>query len=125
MTLALLRAVMRRQRGVSYFELSAVVVVIAIVSGGAWAYSSRSSETERDDNAVRTASHIRQAVQSWRSENETGCPTLSQLKHEKFLDSDARTDDPWGQRFRLQCSKSDITVVSPGRDGRLDTADDI
>jgi general secretion pathway protein G len=112
---------------VTYFEASAVTIAASLLIAGGWFFASKTEDTSSMDDAVRTATHIRNAAQSFRAEHEqdAGCPSLSQLMHEKFLEDQARTDDPWGQRFRLECSKDEVTVMSPGRDGKLRTDDDI
>ncbi|MBI3204805.1 MAG: hypothetical protein HYZ29_24935 [Myxococcales bacterium] len=35
------------------------------------------------------------------------------------------SDDPWGGRYRVSCSSDGIVVVSPGRDQKPGTADDV
>ena len=77
------------------------------------------------DEAVEDAGRIKRAVEAWQQDNGEGCPTISQLIHEKRLDDSARTDDPWGERYRVRCSGSEITVFSPGEDGKVNTDDDI
>jgi hypothetical protein len=99
--------------------------LIAALAGGAGVYLHPGSETREVDTALKNAQKIREAVVDWRADNPSGCPTLSQLKQEKRLASQAVTDDPWGQRYRVECSGDAIRVVSPGRDGLADTSDDI
>jgi len=78
------------------------------------------------DEAEKYASRIRNAAEEWRKDNgNNGCPTLSQLVHEKRLSESARMDDPWGERYRLRCTDDEVTVVSPGEDRRQNTSDDI
>jgi general secretion pathway protein G len=77
------------------------------------------------DAAVKDASRILVAAQEWRRENGKGCPTLSQLVHEKQLDRAARMDDPWGERYRVRCTDEEVSVVSPGEDHQPNTSDDI
>jgi len=101
------------------------VAVIGLIAGGALAVMKPEGRAREVDSAVKTAQRIREAGLSWRTENSNGCPTLSQLKHERKLASDATTDDPWGQRYRVDCRDDDIVVISPGRDGKLGTDDDV
>jgi general secretion pathway protein G len=114
-----------RQRGVTVVELGAAVAALALVGGIAAAVISPRRAANETTAAIQTAERIRKAVVDWRSENGTGCPTLSQLEYDKVLSSDARTDDPWGQRFRVLCSGDTVTVRSAGRDGKAGTRDDI
>jgi hypothetical protein len=76
-------------------------------------------------DAVRDAARIREAAVEWRDANPRGCPTPTQLKHERKLAAEARTDDPWGSRYRVACTGGGIVVVSAGRDGKTGTADDV
>jgi type II secretory pathway pseudopilin PulG len=101
--------------------LVAVVLVGVVTSFVVRAY-------ERDDSqrlAEETAEHIRSAAEQWQQQHSTGCPTISQLMHDRALDPQARVDDPWGSRYRVVCSGRTLTVRSSGRDGQPGTADDI
>ena len=115
----------RVQRGVTWVELAIGVAVVGVLAGGAFAMMRPEGRAREVDSAVKTAQRIREAGLSWRNENSRGCPTLTQLKHEQKLSSDARTDDPWGQRYRVDCRDDDIVVSSPGRDGKHGTDDDV
>ena len=78
------------------------------------------------DTAQLSATRILEATQSWSEENEgQGCPSVSQLVEEEHLSKKARTDDPWGGRFRVVCEGDTIVIRSPGRDGKLGTPDDV
>jgi hypothetical protein len=66
------------------------------------------------------------AVQQWQAaNNETSCPTVSQLIQDKQLDSGQNTNDPWGQAYNLNCSDDEVTVISNGPDKKKGTKDDI
>lgn len=119
------RSVRRRERGVTVVEIGAVVALIAVVFGvGVFIFKPR-VDAAQNRAAMRTAERIRDAVVEWRSENSTGCPTLSRLELDHALPSTSRTDDPWGQRFRVSCTGSGVIVSSPGRDHKPNTSDDI
>lgn len=114
------------RRGISVLELGFGLGAVALaLAGGIFFYGS-SVDAREADAAVRDAQCIHEAALEWRSDNGRGCPTLSQLKHERRLDKEAQTADPWGQRYRLECGdEGSVTVVSPGRDGRAGTPDDV
>ena len=78
-----------------------------------------------EEDALAAARHVLAAASSYRGEEAGGCPTLTGLVRAGRLESDARTDDAWGGRFRIVCEASAIEVRSPGRDGRAGTADDL
>jgi hypothetical protein len=65
------------------------------------------------------------AVEAWQSEKPEGCPSLTGLADSGFLQSDVRTDDAWGTRFRIVCNGASATVRSAGPDGRFGTGDDV
>ncbi|HTQ07107.1 MAG TPA: hypothetical protein VMI54_24790, partial [Polyangiaceae bacterium] len=68
----------------------------------------------------------RQAASQWRAtNNETECPSISQLVQDKLLDPGQATADPWGQPFGISCTDEDVIVVSNGPDRKRGTKDDI
>jgi len=112
-------------RGLTAFELGAVLLSVASMAGGAaWAFGG-SADRDRTEQAFRSAQIIRSAAESWRREHTQGCPTVSVLKHEAYLEPEATAHDPWGHRFRLNCSGDHVTVSSLGRDGKPNTEDDV
>jgi general secretion pathway protein G len=116
----------RHRRGITVIELAALLALVAVVLGGALLLVRPSIEADKADAAMRDAMQIREAALEWKDEQGAlGCPTLSQLMQDKRLTRDARTDDPWGGRFRIECGSAEVVVVSAGRDGKLGTDDDI
>jgi hypothetical protein len=109
------------------FELTASAALFLLVAGGITVVVKPTFDAERDDTAERDAGRIRSAARSWQRNNSEseGCPTVTQLIHEKHLDHQTRTYDPWGERFRVRCLADDIVVSSAGRDGKLNTGDDV
>ena len=112
-------------RGVTLVEAGLAATLVAVVAGGVMLLLRPPAAAEQDEAAARDATIIHRAARSWQSEAASGCPTPSQLQHERHLSRSARTDDPWGGRFRVICTDETIAVTSPGRDGRPDTHDDI
>ena len=114
------------QRGVTRFELTIVTALAGLVALlGLLIVRPRLAAADTDE-AEKHASRIRSAAEEWRRDNGNhGCPTLSQLVHEKRLSQAARMDDPWGERYRLRCTDEEVTVVSPGEDRQPNTKDDI
>ena len=105
------------------FEVTALgsLVAVAVAAGAIWL--GPRADARQADEAFRDAAPLRRALEAWLDDNDRGCPSLSQLVYEKYLDDDARTDDPWGNRYRILCNDQP-RVVSEGPDGRLGTADD-
>jgi general secretion pathway protein G len=115
-----------RARGVTLFEVLIVVAILAMVAGGVAVFALpkfRESQVKQAETGARV---IRQAVQQWQAaNNETSCPTVSQLVQEKHLDSAQNTNDPFGQPYTLNCSDDDVQVISNGPDKKKGTKDDI
>lgn len=113
------------RRRFTWLELALGAGIAAVlVTGGAFFFRP-GAKVDEADLAVRDARRIREAAVEWREGNPRGCPTLTQLQHERKLSSQARTDDPWGSRYRVACTESGIVVLSPGRDQKPGTADDV
>lgn len=123
--LALLRS-RRATRGVTLLEVLIVVAIIAMVAGGVAFFALPRFREAQVKTAETGARVIRQATQSWQaSNNETNCPTISQLVQDKQLDPGANTNDPWGQPFQITCTDGEVTVASTGPDKKKGTKDDV
>jgi general secretion pathway protein G len=123
-----LRARLRRRhgRGVTLFEVLIVVAILAMIAGGVAFFALPQYQKAQVTTAKSHARIIRQAVSQWQAtNNETTCPTMSQLVQEKLLDPGQTTNDPWGQPFSLSCSDDGVTVTSNGGDKKKGTKDDI
>ena len=117
---------LRRGRGVTLFEVLIVVAILAMVAGGVAVFALPRFQDSQKKTAESGARTIRMAVQQWQAaNNETSCPTVSQLIQDKQLDSGQNTNDPWGQAYNLNCSDDEVTVISNGPDKKKGTKDDI
>lgn len=76
------------------------------------------------ENAHVGAQTVRMAAEIDRATGSDKCPSVADLVAGKKLDPN-RTDDPWGNRYRVVCEGDDVHAVSVGRDGIEGTADDI
>jgi general secretion pathway protein G len=127
-TTARLRALLsrRRKRGVTLFEVLIVVAILSMIAGGVAFFALPQYQKAQMKTAKSAAQIMRQAVSQWQAtNNETTCPTTSQLVQEKLLDPGQSTNDPWGQPFSMSCSEEGVTVVSNGPDKKKGTKDDI
>jgi general secretion pathway protein G len=117
---------LRRTRGVTLFEVLIVVAILAMVASGVAVFALPRFQDSQKKTAESGARTIRMAVQQWQAaNNETSCPTVSQLIQDKQLDSGQNTNDPWGQAYNLNCSDDEVTVMSNGPDKKKGTKDDI
>jgi general secretion pathway protein G len=116
----------RRARGVTLFEVLIVVAILAMIAGGVAFFALPQYQKAQLKTAKSAAQIIRQAVSQWQAtNNETSCPTVSQLVQEKLLDPGQSTNDPWNQPFTLSCSEDGVTVISNGPDKKKGTKDDV
>jgi len=123
-----MRARRRRyaERGVTLFEVLIVVAILAMIAGGVAFFALPQFNKAKKDTAMGAARVVRQAASQWRAtNNETDCPSISQLVQDKLLDPGQNTADPWGQAFAISCSDEDVTVISNGPDKKRGTKDDI
>ena len=117
---------LRKTRGVTLFEVLIVVAILAMVAGGVAVFALPRFQDSQKKTAEAGARTIRMAVQQWQAaNNETSCPTVSQLIQDKQLDTGQNTNDPWGQAYTLNCSDDEVTVMSNGPDKKKGGKDDI
>jgi general secretion pathway protein G len=120
------RRARKSQAGVTLVEVLIVVAIMAMLAGGVALFALPKFKEAQVSTAKTGAQVIRRAVQDWqRVNNESTCPTMSQLVQGKHLDSASNTDDPWGQAYVLMCTDDDVFVMSAGPDKKKDTKDDI
>lgn len=119
-------ALKRRARGVTLFEVLIVVAILSMVAAGVAVFALPKYREAQVTNAETGARTIRTAVQQWQAaNNETSCPTISQLVQEKHLDPAQSTNDSWGQPFTITCADDEVIVLSNGPDKKKGTKDDI
>ena len=117
---------LRMARGVTLFEVLIVVAILAMVAGGVAVFALPRFQDSQKKTAEAGARTIRMAVQQWQAaNNETSCPTISQLIQDKQLDTGQNTNDPWGQAYSLNCTEDEVTVMSNGPDKKKGGKDDI
>jgi len=128
-TLRLALKRLRRQqarRGVTLVEVLIVVAIIAMVAGGVAVFALPKYKEAQIKNAETGARIVRTAVQQWQAaNNETTCPTVSQLVQEKQLDPGQSTKDSWNQDYTLTCTDDEVIISSNGPDKKKGTKDDI
>jgi len=116
----------RLERGVTLFEVLIVVAILAMIAGGVAFFALPQFNKAKVNTSEGAARVIRQAASQWQAtNNETSCPTMSQLVQDKLLDPGQNTADPWGQPFSITCGDEDVMVVSGGPDKKKGTKDDI
>lgn len=116
-----------RSRGVTLVEVLIVVAIMALIAGGVSFLVLPKYREAQVSTADTTARTIRQAANLWRSlkGGADECPTVSRLIEDKEIDPSSTTEDPWGSPFEISCTEDDVTVSSPGPDGKQGTPDDV
>jgi hypothetical protein len=114
------------QRGVTRLELllfgAASAICLIGFTGWKW-YTAQSGVVEL---ARERGQVVLTAASDWKRDHlERGCPSITQLQRASLLESTARAEDPWGQRFQIRCLEGEVRVLSAGEDGRFETSDDI
>jgi hypothetical protein len=80
----------------------------------------------KGQSAMTELKTIRSAAFQYSLTHDGGCPSTSELKEERLLDSHFREIDPWGGLLRIECAHDEMVGSrSDGPDGKPDTEDDI
>jgi hypothetical protein len=90
-----------------------------------WWLGSLGAARDGKASSQADATQIQTAAKAFRAQHAEGCPTLSSLQQEELLSRNARSDDAWGNRFRISCAGGELSVSSAGPDGKLHNTDDI
>ncbi len=114
-----------RARGVTPVAAALAVLALGAGASGLWWAESKSSSHDAEAASRSDANQVQIAAQGFRAQHSDGCPTLSLLEEERFLDRSAREDDAWGNRFRVRCENGELSVSSAGPDGLPGNSDDI
>jgi general secretion pathway protein G len=114
------------RRGVTLVEILVVVAIMSIVAAGvSFAVIPKLQQAQRD-TTLNNMREIRNAAARWKAlKGADDCPSVSQLKQDKEIDSASKIDDAWGSPYKIQCTEDEIIVTSPGRDKKEGTQDDL
>jgi general secretion pathway protein G len=112
-------AALAAQRGVTLIEIMIVVIIMAMIATGVAVAVIPAMERSRIKTARSDVAAIRSAVQMYLADHPSGCPTVEDLKNNRYVDKGKRTTDPWDRDFVIQCVEGDDPeVFSLGPDGQ-------
>jgi general secretion pathway protein G len=116
----------RRRAGMTLVEIMIVVIIMAMIAAAVGFAVLPQLRRAQEEQAATDAQAVRSAVELYLATDPTAdCPTMGDLTEERILNASARTEDPWGNAFNIECDGDDITVTSSGADGNAGTEDDI
>ena len=114
------------EEGMTLIEIMIVLAIIAIVATGVSVALIPQFQKGQIKAAEADVEAIRGAVQIYMAYNPGKCPDAEDLKAEKVLSKDKRTQDPWGNEFVINCpAGDDPEVYSVGPDGQEGSEDDV
>jgi general secretion pathway protein G len=113
-------------RGLTLLEMMVVIALIGVLTA-AIAIGVLQAQKRASIGAAQTACNtVRSATIQWKAVHPgDDCPTVDQLKKEKFLDTGFNLKDPWNTSYKLACDSDEIMCTSAGPDRKEGTEDDI
>src|SRR5580693_7806826 len=113
-------------RGLTLVELVIVITIIGVLTA-AISVGVVAAKKKADIGTAKTAcTSVRSATLLWRDSHPSeDCPTVDQLRQEKFLDTGFSVKDAWGNPFKLACETDEIVCTTAGPDRKEGTEDDI
>jgi general secretion pathway protein G len=113
-------------RGLTLVELVIVITIIGVLTAAISVGVMRAKKTADVGTAKTACSSVKSATLLWKNAHpDLDCPTVEQLKKERFLDTGFTPKDAWGNPFKVACDTDEITCSTAGPDRKEGTADDI
>lgn len=107
-------------------EMMVVIVIMALVAVAAGINVIKALDTAKvNDTKTRARTIQSAAIGLLLEDSSQDCPTVADLESRERLDPTTEHTDAWGNAFSISCEENVINVRSPGRDGELNSDDDI
>jgi general secretion pathway protein G len=121
------RAVRRAaMRGLTLVELVIVITIIGVLTAAISVGVMKAKKTADIGTAKTACNSVKSASLLWKNAHpDQDCPTVDQLKKEKFLDTGFIPKDAWGNPYKVACDVDEITCTTAGPDRKEGTEDDI
>ena len=114
-----------KRDGMTLIEIMIVVIIMAMIATAVGVAVLPAFTKSQIKQAKSDAMAVRSAVEMYLAESPGECPDVKALVEEDFLNKSARSVDPWGTDFEIECEGSDVTVRSAGPDKEWGGEDDI
>jgi general secretion pathway protein G len=113
-------------RGLTLVELVIVITIIGVLTAAISVGVMKAKKTADIGTAKTACSSVKSATLLWKNSHpDLDCPTVDQLKKEKFLDTGFIPKDSWGNLYKVSCDVDEITCSTAGPDRKEGTEDDI
>jgi general secretion pathway protein G len=113
-------------RGLTLVELVIVITIIGVLTAAISVGVMKAKKTADIGTAKTACSSVKSATLLWKNAHpDLDCPTVEQLKKEKFLDTGFTLKDSWNNPFKVSCDTDEITCSTAGPDRKEGTEDDI
>lgn len=113
-------------RGLTLVELIIVITIIGVLTAAISMGVMRAQKQANIGVTTTACNNARNQVVVWRGAHPgEDCPTVEQLKKEKYLGGDFNLKDPWGNALKLSCESDEVTCSTAGPDRKEGTDDDI
>lgn len=114
----------RRTQGMTLIEIMIVMVIMALVAGGAAFAVLPRLRKAKIDQTRQDAKKVASAAEMYLSEHDD-CPSVDKLVEEKILSKKSRVNDAWDNAYAIECDDDGAIVKSAGPDEQTGTEDDI
>ena len=115
----------RRMRGMPLVEIMLVGVIMGLIASAVGIAVFDQAKKARVDTAGQEVRTMEHAIELWRQDHPSGCPTVERLVSDGILNRRQRTRDPWDNDYLISCENGETNVHSKGPDAIDGNEDDV
>lgn len=113
-------------RGFTLLEILVVIALISLLTTGVAVGAIRMLEKAKIEQAKNDTANLASVAEAFLLvEQNENCPTVEELRRDGLLSRRAKTEDPWGTPYRIECEPGYAIATSAGPDSTFDTSDDV